>query len=112
GSSELLQRYPNYMHQQFDLQRTDELESVITRSLEQVDHRSMDIACLINNAAMLEPLLPIQKCSAKEIASHIQVTLIAPMILTSVFINLLNIGMFEEKSSIFPLAPAVIPIHL
>src|SRR5690606_13471914 len=88
GSSELLDCYPNYVHLQFDLQQTNELESIIARALEQVDHRSMDMVCLINNAAMLEPLLPIEKCSAKEIASHIQVTLMAPMILTSVFIKL------------------------
>ncbi|GIP31662.1 SDR family NAD(P)-dependent oxidoreductase [Paenibacillus sp. J2TS4] len=85
--SEELNRYPQYSQILLDLQRVEEVEDVINRALTEVNPQSLEMICLINNAAMLEPLLPIDECTAEDILSNIHICLIAPMILTSIFIK-------------------------
>lgn len=43
--------------------------------------------CLVNNASAVDPITSIEKCPPTEIESHVRIGLIAPMILTSLFIR-------------------------
>jgi benzil reductase ((S)-benzoin forming) len=76
-----------YYHLSFDLTDTSRISQIMHKVNEIIDHRSFDFVCLINNASASEPLGSIEKCPSNEIESHIRIGLIAPMILTSMFIR-------------------------
>ncbi|OPA81218.1 short-chain dehydrogenase [Paenibacillus selenitireducens] len=87
GHSEALIEYPHYRHINLDLSQVGDIEPALIGIFEQVDMSGLDMLCLINNAAMLEPLKSIELCLPDEIQQHIQVSLVAPMVLTSCFIR-------------------------
>jgi benzil reductase ((S)-benzoin forming) len=70
-----------------DLSNTETLETTFSEILQTIDLEKATGVFLINNAGLLAPMKPIQKASGSEIAKHINVNVIAPMILTSVFIR-------------------------
>jgi benzil reductase ((S)-benzoin forming) len=78
---------PKYTHLPFDLAETSRLGQILEKVDEIVGDQSFDFVCLVNNAAMVEPLGLIEECAVSEIESHLQVGLIAPMQLTSMFIR-------------------------
>ncbi len=81
---------PNYYHLNFDLNDTSRFNLILDRINKIFNGRSFDFICLINNAAVIEPVGPIEKCSAAEIETHIRIGLVAPMLLTSMFIKRFN----------------------
>lgn len=85
--SERLRSYSNYNHRTFDLSDIMALDTLIEEIVNGVNINDSEIFCLINNAAVLEPLKSIERCTAEEIQQHLQVSLMAPMILTSSFIR-------------------------
>jgi benzil reductase ((S)-benzoin forming) len=70
-----------------DLSDTETLETTFSEILQTIDLEKATSVFLINNAGLLAPMKPIQKASGSEIAKHINVNVIAPMILSSVFIR-------------------------
>jgi benzil reductase ((S)-benzoin forming) len=42
---------------------------------------------LINNAGIVQPIAPVERCGAEDMTRHVQLNLIAPMVLTSAFIR-------------------------
>jgi benzil reductase ((S)-benzoin forming) len=62
-----------------------------------VDNRGFDFVCLVNNASAIEPIGSIEKCSVTEIESHVRIGLIAPMILTSMFIRRFSDDKIRKK---------------
>lgn len=90
GASDLGNTYERYTHVQFDLEDIHSIDDVISGILEQIPLLSVEFIGLINNAAMLEPLKPIDQCLADEISVHLNISLAAPMILTSSFIHYTN----------------------
>lgn len=70
-----------------DLSNTETLESTFSEILQSIDLEKVSGIFLINNAGLLAPMMPIQKASGSEITKHINVNVIAPMILSSVFIR-------------------------
>ena len=77
----------NYHHLSFDLAETSRICQIMEKIDEVVANQRFDFICLVNNASAVEPLGAIEKCPASEIESHINIGLIAPMILTSLFIR-------------------------
>lgn len=71
----------------FDLADTSRLSQIMQKVNEMVDNHSFDFVCLVNNASAIEPIKPIEKCPEVGIDSHVKIGLIAPMILTSMFIR-------------------------
>ena len=49
------------------------------------DDADADMLCLLNNAAVLEPMGAIEHCQAQAIRQHIEVNLTAPIVLTAQF---------------------------
>ena len=76
-----------YFHLEFDLTDTSRLSQILQKVNEIVDNQSFDFVCLVNNASAIEPIKSIEKCSGVEIESHVRIGLIAPMVLTSIFIQ-------------------------
>lgn len=87
GVSSALTHYNNYNHIIFDLSHTLGIEMILNQIFERIDLNETEMICLINNAAMLEPLKPIDQCNAEEINKSLQISLVAPMVLTSCFMN-------------------------
>lgn len=82
-----LSSHPQYSHICLDLQHVDNIKDTIHRVLTERNQQNLTMIGLINNAAMLEPLQPIEECASKEISANIHINLIAPMLLTSEFIK-------------------------
>jgi benzil reductase ((S)-benzoin forming) len=76
-----------YHHLSFDLADTSRISQIMEKVDKIVENRIFDYACLVNNASAVEPINSIEKCPADEIDSHVKIGLIAPMILTSLFIR-------------------------
>ncbi len=77
----------NYYHLLFDLTETSRINQIMEHANEIVDKQSFDFVCLINNASAVEPIGSIEKCPPTEIESHVKIGLVAPMLLTSMFIK-------------------------
>lgn len=87
SNSTELQIYERYEHLHFDLSVTQQIEGLIVPLLERIAQEEPERICLVNNAAMAEPLLPIELCETEQVTANIHISLIAPMILTSQFIK-------------------------
>jgi len=87
GDSSLTE-YQNYTHIHYDLSDTSGIATLMDSVFNQIDLHHADMICLVNNAAMAEPLKPIEQCTLDDINTSLQISLIAPMLLTSCFINL------------------------
>lgn len=111
GDSHLLDKYENYIHFNFDLSDVLGIEHLLSKIFDQININNAEMICLINNAAMLEPLKSIDRCNAEEINKNVQISLIAPMVLTSCFIQQLDNVQIRQKiinissgSGIYPAA--------
>lgn len=87
GKSERLSSYSKYRHHVYNLSDTLGLEELVDNIFDEIDPAYADMICLINNASMLEPLKAIELCDARDIHMNVQISLVAPMILTSGFIK-------------------------
>ncbi|WEK56056.1 MAG: SDR family NAD(P)-dependent oxidoreductase [Candidatus Cohnella colombiensis] len=87
GDSNVLNKYENYIHFNFDLSDVLGIEHLLSKIFDQININNTGLICLINNAAMLEPLKSIDQCNAEEINKSLQISLIAPMVLSSCFIK-------------------------
>ncbi|MWV44278.1 SDR family NAD(P)-dependent oxidoreductase [Paenibacillus sp. HJL G12] len=87
SAAEPLSERMGYIHTNFDLLQTSQIESMLQTILEQIKPEEFEMVCLINNAAMLEPLKRVEDLRTEEMTANIHISLLAPMILTSVFIR-------------------------
>jgi benzil reductase ((S)-benzoin forming) len=78
---------PNYHHLSLDLADTSRFDRIMEKANEIVDQQGFDFLCLINNASATEPMGPVETLNPDAIESHVTIGLIAPMILTSLFIK-------------------------
>ena len=86
-----------YHHLTLDLADAPRLGQIMEKVDEIVDKQRFDFVCLVNNASAIESLGAIEKCPASEIEAHIRITLIASMILTSLFIRKFADGKMRKK---------------
>ncbi|WP_256209595.1 SDR family NAD(P)-dependent oxidoreductase [Paenibacillus sp. PDC88] len=113
GDAASLMEYENYNHYNYDLSDVSGIENLLSIILNQINLNNKAMICLINNAVMLEPLKPIGLCNAEEINKNLQVSLVAPMVLTACFIKLTEHEQIRRKiinisssSGVYP-APAM-----
>jgi benzil reductase ((S)-benzoin forming) len=75
------------MHfERYDLQHTEGISDLILRILKQVNTQLESIT-LINNAAQVTPLGPIDCCTPEETVKNVQINLLAPILLTQSLIK-------------------------
>lgn len=87
----------NYHHLSFDLTEILQIDSIIEKVNEVVDEQDFDFVCLVNNASATEPVGPIETCPSREIVSHVEIGVLAPMVLTSLFIQRFNDAKIRKK---------------
>jgi benzil reductase ((S)-benzoin forming) len=80
-------KHVNLYYFSCDLQKLEEVEKMMEKILGSIDREKAEGIYLINNAGIVEPIKPVGKASNKEIEASVRVNLIAPMILTSTFIQ-------------------------
>ncbi|MBE0649651.1 MAG: SDR family NAD(P)-dependent oxidoreductase [Bacteroidales bacterium] len=78
---------PNYHHLSIDLTDTSRFNQILEQTNKIVEGQPFDFLCLINNASATEPMGPIEACPPEAIEAHVKIGLVAPMLLTSLFIK-------------------------
>lgn len=79
-------------HEQFlpinvDLSSMAEIEMAMHRLFETLTPDGIGSIALVNNAAALAPLAPIEDCASHDIVSHLHVGTAAPALMTSLFLQ-------------------------
>ncbi len=95
-----------YHHLSFDLADTLQIGQIMEKVGEIADNTNFDLVCLVNNASATDPVGPIEKCAAPEIEAHVRIGLIAPMILTSMFIRKFSGNESRKKVAFISSDPA------
>lgn len=72
----------------FDLSKINEIQRLMNKIFSNIDIDSISSIILINNAGTLSPIKPIDKARPNEIIYNLNLNLIAPIILTEIFINI------------------------
>jgi len=88
GASDILSRHKNYTHYNYDLTDTANIEQLLSGILIKLKIEETEMICLVNNAAMLEPLKSIENCEPEEISKSLSINLVAPIVMSSCFIKL------------------------
>ncbi len=81
----------------FDLNNLLEIEGLIEKIINDTEKLDIDGYYLINNAGILAPIKPIDKCLSGEIIKNFNVNALAPMIMTSCFIKMTNKFNVEKR---------------
>jgi benzil reductase ((S)-benzoin forming) len=101
--------YSEYHHLTFDLNYTNRLEEITQKASEIVCQQSFRLICLVNNACASVPLGTIENCPAEEIDAHVKIGLIAPMILTSLFVHRFSNSKARKKVAFISSGAAFAP---
>ena len=89
-----------YHHLSLNLSDIDRLHLAIEKLDKIYGNQSYEFVCLVNNASATEPVGPVDQCPVTEIDTHVRIGLIAPMILTSLFIRKFD-GAKTRKKVVF-----------
>ncbi|MCQ6563284.1 SDR family NAD(P)-dependent oxidoreductase [Paenibacillus mendelii] len=84
----LLSKSGNIAYFEFDLNHVDEIESLMGSITQSIDSSNVEGIYLINNAAIISPVTFLSSASIQDITTNMNVNLLAPIILTSLFIRL------------------------
>ncbi|CAG7621588.1 Benzil reductase ((S)-benzoin forming) [Paenibacillus solanacearum] len=76
-----------YMFYPCDLKQADAAEAVMGQIFGAIAPDQAASVTLLNNAGVLEPIGPIQEASVSQLTDHVQVNLLAPMVLIAAFIR-------------------------
>ncbi len=101
---------PKYEHLKCDLAEASATAQIITKAETLIDESTCEFLCLVNNAARLEPLKAIEECSPFELETHVQIGLIAPMALTSRFIQIFSHLSCRKKVAFISSGAAINPM--
>jgi len=100
----------NYHHLSFDLNETSKMEPIMDQANKIVEKQDYDFVCFVHNASAVEPLGPIENNLPSEIESHIKIGLIAPLILTSMFIKRFTNETIRKKVAFISSGAAFTPL--
>ena len=70
-----------------DLECLEGLEALAGDIFSRIDARLAETITLVNNAGTVEPVRPLERCEAGELRTALNVNLLAPMILSALFIR-------------------------
>ena len=77
----------NYYHLPFDLSEASRMSQIMDKVNEIIGNQVFPFVCLLNNASAVELIDLIERCLANDIESHVELGLLAPMLLPSIFIQ-------------------------
>jgi benzil reductase ((S)-benzoin forming) len=70
-----------------DLKNVQKIDDIMNRIIQKIDESIIQSIYLVNNAAVVKPVEVINEIEPNEIIDHMNINLIAPMLLTSSFIK-------------------------
>lgn len=70
-----------------DLKNVQQIEDLMIQMIQKIDVSMIESIYLVNNAAVVKPVEMISQSEPNEIINHMNINLIAPMLLTSSFIK-------------------------
>lgn len=70
-----------------DLRDTPNLVPFMERIMGMIDVSQLSSVTLVNNAGVLNPIMPLEQAGSEELTDHLHINLLAPMLLTSAFIR-------------------------
>lgn len=70
-----------------DLRETESLMPLMERIISEIDLTQLTNVTLVNNAGILDPIMPLEQAGSAELTDHLHINLLAPMLLTSAFIR-------------------------
>lgn len=76
-----------YEHYTCDLSSENEIEKVFTQIIDYIKEQKADKVYVVNNAGIVEPIQKVGELPANEVVQHIHVNLIAPMLITNLFLQ-------------------------
>lgn len=79
--------HANYKFIAIDLTQVHTIEVTLRELVASIDATTVESITLINNAATVTPIKPIEACSTTEIEASIQLNLAAPIVLASSFMQ-------------------------
>lgn len=71
-----------------DLNDIHRLSQVMEEIFQKIDRTDCQGLYLVNNAGVVDPIKPVERCDDTDMISNIHVNLMAPMLLTSAFVRL------------------------
>jgi len=80
----------NIAYYEFDLNRIDQIEPLMEGIINSIDLSHAEGVYLVNNASMIAPVAFIDTAKVSDIITNMNVNLLAPIILTSLFIKHTN----------------------
>jgi len=101
---------PRYQHHDADLADAAACEGILARAALLTAGHGFDFVCLVNNASATDPVGTIENCAPRDIQSHLQVGLVAPLVLTSLFFRVFANFSGRRKVAFISSGAAVTPI--
>jgi benzil reductase ((S)-benzoin forming) len=71
----------------YDLNDVENIDNLMEKIFSKIDKSKLDSIHLVNNAGMVAPIKPVEKCESEAIIKNINVNLIAPMLISSNFMK-------------------------
>lgn len=81
----------------YDLSDLSGIEHLMSNLFDHIEKKDCSGLYLLNNAAVTEPVKPVDKLSAEEIQTNLNVNYLAPVLLASTFIRLAENFKMEKK---------------
>ena len=82
---------------EFDLDNVNIIEKLIIKIFSIIDLEKAEKICLVNNAGVIDPIKTIENCSIDEITTSFNVNTVAPIVITSKFIEKLKFIDIEKR---------------
>lgn len=86
GHSDALKQ-SRYRHVPADLADPSSVDVIMETAGQIVSGGDFDFLCLVNNASAVEPVGPIDECGGTDIAAHVGIGLVTPMLLSAAFVR-------------------------
>ncbi|MEC0229951.1 (S)-benzoin forming benzil reductase [Paenibacillus alba] len=83
----LMAKSSNMDYLEFDLNNVEQMDAMMEKAFSKMDKANIEGVYLINNAAVISPLSRVEQGSTQEFKHNLTVNLLAPMLLTSLFIR-------------------------
>jgi benzil reductase ((S)-benzoin forming) len=80
-------KHTNHLFIKHDLGKTTNLEKKFKTALAKIKTKKFDSIHLINNAAIVGPIGPVENHSLKELQNHININLVTPIFLNQLFVK-------------------------
>lgn len=87
----------NLEYIQYDLNEVNNIDKLVSSIFSYIDYDDVESISLINNAGVVNPIKPIDRCETNEVISNININAIAPILLVSKIIGKITMLNIEKR---------------